>query len=69
MKYKPPIIHIGFHKTGTSYLQKNIFERFDNVFYRIPQSEIRQTLILSSPLRYSEKAFLKLIGDSEKRIV
>jgi hypothetical protein len=69
MKNKPPIIHIGYHKTGTSYLQRNIFERFDDVFNRISQSKIRNTLILPSPLRYSEKAFTELISGSDKRIV
>lgn len=27
------IIHLGFPKTGTSYLQKNIFTRLDGVNY------------------------------------
>lgn len=30
---KKMIIHLGFPKTGTSYLQKNIFTRLDGVNY------------------------------------
>ncbi|MCB0629668.1 MAG: sulfotransferase [Saprospiraceae bacterium] len=67
----PPVIHIGYHKTGTSYLQKNVFENNANLFYRVPQSEIRDALILPSPLRYDPLVFKEICTDGppSKRLV
>jgi hypothetical protein len=64
---KTPIIHIGFHKTGTTYLQKNVFENFPKKFNRISQTEIRQKIILPSPFRYDENIFKKIINNADER--
>ena len=68
---KPTIIHIGYHKTGTTYLQKNVFENNPKLFNRVPQPTIRNTLILPSPLRYDSEPFetLCLSNSLEKRLV
>lgn len=63
------IIHIGYHKTATSYLQKNLFINFKDTFYRVNQSEIRNTLILPSPLRYSNIDFLNLCKPANNKKV
>lgn len=56
-----PIIHIGYHKTGTSFLQKNVFEAYAALFHRVPQREIFDHLIYPDPLLFDDneaKAFI-----------
>ena len=40
------MIHIGYHKTGTSWLQKHLFDRLHNGFY--PLTEVNSSQKLSS---------------------
>ena len=58
------IIHIGFHKTGTTFIQKKIFSAFPDIFYRVPQARIGSHFS-TSPLHYSEKE-VQAFCDSEK---
>jgi hypothetical protein len=68
------IIHIGYHKTGTSYIQKNIFEAYDD-FLRVPQREIFNTYIYPDPLEYSSDLGLefyskyKSLAEQESKIL
>ncbi len=41
---KAVLFHIGYHKTGTTFLQKSFFERFE-CFLRVPQRKIFHELI------------------------
>ncbi|MDA0772019.1 MAG: sulfotransferase [Cyanobacteria bacterium] len=48
---KPPLIHIGYHKTASSWLQANLFD--DYGFKRfIAQSEIRDRIVLPNALDF-----------------
>ena len=48
-----PIIHIGYHKTGTSFLQNNLFEH-NKKFLRVPQRQIYNNFIYPDPLAYNQ---------------
>lgn len=61
------VFHIGYHKTGTTFLQKNIFEKF-SVFNRVDQFDINRAFIYPGPFHFSleqARAFVheKSIGD------
>ena len=49
------LLHIGYHKTGTSFLQKNIFEKFPKIFNRVPQRMVFDHFIYPNPFNYSEE--------------
>lgn len=53
------LIHIGYHKTGTSFLQKRIFESYPSVFHRVRQTAIRDHLITPSPFLFSEASAIQ----------
>jgi hypothetical protein len=48
------IVHIGYHKTGTSFLQDTIFAKHANIFHRISQREIFDYFIYPDPLELDE---------------
>lgn len=68
------IIHIGYHKTGTSYIQKNIFESFDK-FIRIKQRDIFDALIYPDPFEYDDANGINFVqpyiaqADKENKIL
>jgi hypothetical protein len=45
------LFHIGYHKTGTSFLQKQVFE-MNNSFNRINQYKINRALIYPGPFHF-----------------
>lgn len=50
---KIPLIHIGYHKTASSWLQENLFDNPETNFQRFfPQSEIRDRLIMPNALDF-----------------
>jgi hypothetical protein len=51
-----PLIHIGYHKSGTSFLQEKVFEQFLKTFYRVNQKLIGQYFIEPTPFHFDEKA-------------
>lgn len=58
-----PVFHIGFHKTGTSYLQVEIFEKYHDVFYRIRQRDIFDFLIYPDPLEFSSAGSQSFVNE------
>ena len=70
----PPLVHIGYHKTGTSYLQKKLFT--DEAHFTIPwgaQSTMAvEHFLLAHPMRFDPEAvrgeFYAAIAEGDTRI-
>lgn len=45
-----PVFHIGYHKTGTSYLQKKVLDRFPEHFLRVDRRSIFEHAIFPNSL-------------------
>ncbi len=45
MEEKNILLHLGYPKTGTSFLQERFFQKFNNIFYNVPKPEIRKYFI------------------------
>ena len=59
------LFHIGYHKTGSSFLQKNVFESFP-IFNRVNQYEINRNIIYPGPFHFDENKCKKYIENSTK---
>ena len=55
------LFHIGYHKTGTSFIQQQIFEK-NNCFRRVNQYEINRALIYPGPFHFYQKSAKSLIN-------
>jgi hypothetical protein len=65
----PPILHIGYHKTGSSWLQKQLFPNARGVSV-VPRIEIRRSLLVPSPLAFDpDRARASLAAGREGRLV
>ncbi|HET8804251.1 MAG TPA: hypothetical protein VFM72_06695 [Aequorivita sp.] len=73
MQEKPVLIHIGFPKTGTSFLQDRFFGEFKDVFFSVPKPEIRKNIISPWAFGFNPKnakeTFSKYIKRKERVIV
>lgn len=49
------LVHIGFHKTGTTFLQKNVFNKQNSLFKNVAASSIQELLIAPSSYQYDQK--------------
>ena len=47
-----PIVHIGHHKTGTTWFQKKFYPRVSGYRF-IPRELVRMTLLAESPLAFA----------------
>jgi hypothetical protein len=70
------LIHIGFHKTGTSYLQRHVFQDPASHFiapWTVNSGEAIQHFVLTHPDRFDAAAvraeFLSKIGDKQQDAV
>ena len=68
----PILIHVGFHKTGTTFLQKNLFFRRDRGFvspWTVDSGEAIEHFVLSHPCRFDASKirhlFWKAIEDTK----
>ena len=67
-------LHIGFHKTGSNFIQKNILEKISSEEYYIitPSSKINQTILdflkIKNP-KLKKKIFLYLKKIEKKKII
>jgi hypothetical protein len=64
------LIHIGFHKTGTTFLQENLFFREDRGFiapWTIDSGEAIEYLLLSHPCKFDAPKIRQLFWDAVKR--
>lgn len=57
-----PVVHIGLHKTGSTWLQRHVFSRMDLGFAVIPcNRKVVHDLALSDPFRYQQSATAQLL--------
>jgi hypothetical protein len=64
-----PIFHIGFHKTGTTFLQKNLFESHPSL-QRVNRFSVNRIFIFPNDLEYSKagaREFVKNEMEKAKR--
>lgn len=54
MHQNQTLVHIGYHKTATSYLQDRIFEAFPTLFNRVKQRAIFNHIIYPNHLSFEE---------------
>ncbi len=66
------LVHIGYHKTASSWLQAQLFDHADSGFRRyFPQSEIRDRLVLPNALDFdpeSVKSFYQSVLKEESLV-
>ena len=61
MNNKSTIFHVGYHKTGSSFLQSEVFRKFNKLFYVVPRKDIQELLIYQNDLYYrSENTAIEL---------
>jgi len=58
-----PLFHIGYHKTGTTFLQKEVFEAY-NILHRVPQREIFWNIIFPNTLNYDKANSSEFISEA-----
>lgn len=64
-----PILHIGYHKTGSSWLQRQLFPNARDVSL-VPRIEIRRQLLVPSPVAFDpERARAQLCAGRSGRLV
>lgn len=64
-----PILHVGYHKTGSSWLQRQLFPNARGVSL-VPRIEIRRNLLIPSPVAFDpERAREALCAGRSGRIV
>jgi hypothetical protein len=65
----PVLIHIGFHKTGSTWLQQELFPKVRNARL-VPRPVIRRELLLPYPFRFDPQAARRgVLGDAGGRVV
>ncbi len=65
----PHVIHIGYHKTGSSWFQKQLFPRVRNARF-VARAEIRRSLLLPSPFAFDpDVARAQLLVGREDRLL
>jgi hypothetical protein len=62
------LFHIGYHKTATSFLQQQLFEK-STEFNRINQYEINRSLIYPGPFHFDEHICKEFITENTKNDV
>lgn len=60
---KQTLIHIGYHKTGTSFLQKRIFDGFADAFHLVDRSKLIKNVKAPPPLRFSSVTLQAYVRD------
>lgn len=66
-----PLIHIGYHKTGSSWLQKFVFRRADAGFGALGKtfdSPLKQLLVIPNPLDFDPEAVCTALVPQLERI-
>jgi len=63
---RPPIIHIGYHKTATSWFQKSFYPLVDNAVY-LNRKRVREAFLNTTAFRFDPdeaKEYLRVNGRS-----
>ncbi len=64
-----PILHVGYHKTGSSWLQEELFPKARGVAV-VPRTDLRQNLLMPSPLVFDpDLARANLMAGRRGRLV
>jgi Sulfotransferase domain len=68
---KPPVVHIGYHKTGTTFLQKKVFNSRNKGFlatWTVDTGDAIQNFVLTHPKRFHpeqvREKFLATLDDN-----
>src|SRR5687767_1679237 len=48
-------VHIGYHKTGTTWFQRHFFPNHGSLSYEVPYKEVVQQLVYPNPLDFDTK--------------
>ncbi len=65
----PHVIHIGYHKTGSSWFQKQLFPRVRNARF-VARAEVRRSLLVPSPFVFDpDVARAQLFAGGEDRLL
>ena len=59
-----PIVHIGYHKTATTWFQKHFYPRVAGARY-LPRATVREALLDPSALHFDPAAAAKILGAGE----
>jgi hypothetical protein len=59
---KPEVYHVGYHKTGSTFLQRRIFAAKPDLFLRVPQQDIFERFIYPTPLEFSAESARELVA-------
>lgn len=63
------VAHIGYHKTGTTWLQRELFPKVRNARL-VPRSVIKQELLLPYPFRFDPQAARRaVLGDAGGQVL
>ncbi len=57
-----PLVHIGYHKTATTWFQRRFYPRVAGRRY-IPQPIVRRALLTPHALHFDLEAARRLLGD------
>lgn len=65
----PPILHIGYHKTGTTWLQRSFFPRARGISL-VPRIAVRREILVPTPVGFDPKrARARLLEGCSGRVV
>ena len=59
-----PLVHIGYHRTGTTWLQWNLFSHTSRGFLAAPRKEINEILVRPNALDFDAEAARAAFRDS-----
>jgi hypothetical protein len=66
---KRPIVHIGYHKTATTWFQKSFYPRVEGARY-VPRAMVREALIDPSALHFDAATAASILGaDTGERLL
>lgn len=57
------VLHVGYHKTGTSWLQQAVFPSLENVFMPLSFREVLEAIVLPHDFAFDPSAFWERYGD------
>jgi hypothetical protein len=69
MNPPPSILHVGFHKTATTWFQKEFYPSVTNARF-VPRKTVQRALIEPRPLDFDARIALRILnGDDGKRLI
>ncbi len=68
MSFQPPIIHVGLHKTGTTWFQRQFYPKVNNCIY-IDRGFVKEKLLLPGDSQFNSQEVMQDFQGYNKRIV